>query len=299
MCTCCLLLCVPSTKRAMTPRDRMLQEVDERKLFHGTPSLQAARGICANNMDFRRSGQNVGSLFGKGSYFSAHAVYSHNYTCGPDRYMFLAKVLVGKFTLGKESYTSPPVREGLKLYDSCVDNEANPSIFVIFDLAQSYPEYLIQYEDAEVQSPRQAPGDARPTGSSLSRPGSRPSQGVSAAPPNPDAPKPIPVPRSSVKPKPDITDVDEMMVHLEGAMHFVADPYQAKQTQAPQGQKYTNPYTPTAGADGSSRSSLSYPGQAVRGSNPTGPQPQHLARAAAERRLPTEKKTDSDKCLIS
>ena len=180
-----------------------------------------------------------------------------------------------------------------------MDNEANPSIFVIFDLAQSYPEYLIQYEDAEVQSPRQAPGDARPAGSSLSRPGSRPSQGVSAAPPNPDAPKPIPAPRSSVKPKPDITDVDEMMVHLEGAMHFVADPYQAKQTQAPQGQKYTNPYTPTAGADGSSRSSLSYHGQAVRGSNPTGPQPQHLARAAAERRLPTEKKTDSDKCLIS
>lgn len=212
----------------MTPRDRMLQEVDERKLFHGTPSLQAARGICASSMDFRRSGQNVGSLFGKGSYFSAHAVYSHNYTCGPDRYMFLANVLVGKFTLGKESYTSPPVREGLKLYDSCVDNEANPSIFVIFDLAQSYPGYLIQYKDAEVRSPGQAPWAARPTGSSLSRPGSRPSQGGSAVPPMPDAPQP-----------------------------------------------------------------------SRKGSNPTRTQPQCLARAAAERRLPTEKKTDSDKCLIS
>ncbi|KAK7462560.1 hypothetical protein BaRGS_00038389 [Batillaria attramentaria] len=140
-----------STKRAMTPRDGSASDVDERRLFHGTPTLLGARGICANNMDFRRSGENVGALYGKGSYFSAHAIYSHSYTQGPHRYMFLAKVLVGKYTAGKPSYMSPPLREGLKLYDSCVNDEANPTIFVIFDLAQSYPEYLIQYEDSGAQ----------------------------------------------------------------------------------------------------------------------------------------------------
>ena len=287
----------------MTPRDRYQQDVDERKLFHGTPSLQAARGICANSMDFRRSGQNVGSLFGKGSYFSAHAVYSHNYTRGPDRYMFLAKVLVGKFTQGKESYTSPPVREGLKLYDSCVDNEANPSIFVIFDLAQSYPEYLVQYEDAESLLPGlQAPRVATATGSGLSGSDPRPPRGGSAAPPVvPRAPKPIPAPRPPRRPEPEASDVEKVAVLLQGAMRSFADPKSVPQPQAPQELKYKNPSAPTvlagssSGADGSNRS----PGPASLGSNPVRSQPRLQARASAERRLPMEKKPDSDKCLIS
>ena len=142
----CLLT---STKRTMTPRDRSADDVDERKLFHGTPTLLAARGICTNSMDFRRAGDNVGARFGRGSYFSTSARYSNDYTSGTERYMFLARVLVGKFTRGDPSYKTPPVREGLKLYDSCVNDVANPTIFVIFDLAQSYPEYLIQYEKVE------------------------------------------------------------------------------------------------------------------------------------------------------
>ena len=133
----------------MTPRDKTNEEVDERKLFHGTPTWQAARGICANNIDFRRAGDNVGAKYGKGAYFSTTARYSHSYTAGPEHCMFMARVLVGMFTKGEPSYKTPPVREGLKLFDSCVNDVDNPTIFVIFDLAQSYPEYLIQYEKVE------------------------------------------------------------------------------------------------------------------------------------------------------
>ncbi|XP_025083446.1 uncharacterized protein LOC112557670 [Pomacea canaliculata] len=143
-----------SAKRAMTPRGQRPEEVDERQLFHGTPTLQAARGICANSFDFRRSGENVGAIHGKGAYFSTTAKYSHSYTRvhttvrGDSlRFMFLGRILVGQYTLGNASYTKPPERDRLKLYDSCVNNVSNPSIFVIFDLAQSYPEYLIQYTD--------------------------------------------------------------------------------------------------------------------------------------------------------
>ncbi|PVD35535.1 hypothetical protein C0Q70_02498 [Pomacea canaliculata] len=138
-----------NAKRAMTPRGQRPEEVDERQLFHGTPTLQAARGICANSFDFRRSGENVGAIHGKGAYFSTTAKYSHSYTRvhttvrGDSlRFMFLGRILVGQYTLGNASYTKPPERDRLKLYDSCVNNVSNPSIFVIFDLAQSYPENL-------------------------------------------------------------------------------------------------------------------------------------------------------------
>ncbi|PVD35534.1 hypothetical protein C0Q70_02497 [Pomacea canaliculata] len=143
-----------SARRAMTPRGQKPEEVDERQLFHGTPTLQTARGICANSFDFRRSGENVGAIHGKGAYFSTTAKYSHSYTSAdttvrgdPLRFMFLGRILVGQYTLGDPSYTKPPERDRLKMYDSCVNDLSNPSIFVIFDLAQSYPEYLIQYTD--------------------------------------------------------------------------------------------------------------------------------------------------------
>ncbi|KAL8601651.1 hypothetical protein ACOMHN_033827 [Nucella lapillus] len=152
-----------SAKRSMAPPGGRVEEVEERELFHGTPALLAARGICTNGFDFRRAGNNVGTRYGRGSYFSTSANYSHSYTHSPDRFMFRAKVLVGDYIKGDPSYTKPPEREGLKLYGSCVNSEGNPSIFVIFDLAQSYPNYLIQYKDAGVAAQgRVHAGPSRP-----------------------------------------------------------------------------------------------------------------------------------------
>lgn len=64
--------------------------------------------------------------------------------------MFMAKVLVGRFTGGSSSYRKPPPLDPVndpygKCYDSCVDNIHNPKVFVIFDSSQSYPDYLIEY----------------------------------------------------------------------------------------------------------------------------------------------------------
>lgn len=63
--------------------------------------------------------------------------------------MFLAKVLTGDFEEGDNSYVQPPLKRGSEtaLYDSCVDDVNNPTIFVIFQDSQAYPEYLITYED--------------------------------------------------------------------------------------------------------------------------------------------------------
>ncbi|XP_060593313.1 uncharacterized protein LOC132747821 isoform X3 [Ruditapes philippinarum] len=119
----------------------------QRYLFHGTDSLDAVRGISINNLDNRVSGKNA-TMYGDGAYFARDAKYSHAYTgSGPERFMFLVTVLVGDYTLGDRSYRRPPNKPGNdhELYDSCVNNIDNPSIYIVFDKNQYYPEYLIQY----------------------------------------------------------------------------------------------------------------------------------------------------------
>ena len=64
-------------------------------------------------------------------------------------YMYVARVLVGKFTAGKGGMKVPPSRNdpnnpGL-LYDSVVNDVGDPSVFVIFLDHQCYPEYLITF----------------------------------------------------------------------------------------------------------------------------------------------------------
>lgn len=120
--------------------------VDKRYLFHGTDSLDAVRGISINNFDVRVSGKNA-TMYGDGAYFARDAKYSHSYTRGPDRLMFMVTVLVGHYTKGDKSYRRPPNKPGSdhELYDSCVNDMTNPSIFIVFDKNQYYPEYLIQY----------------------------------------------------------------------------------------------------------------------------------------------------------
>ncbi|XP_065713918.2 protein mono-ADP-ribosyltransferase PARP12-like [Patagioenas fasciata] len=120
---------------------------DERFLFHGT-SEKYVDAICQQNFDWRICGLH-GTVYGKGSYFARDASYSDNY-CEEDSYtktMFLARVLVGEFTLGSSSYVRPPLKDNQNFYDSCVNSCSNPSIFVIFEKQQIYPEYLIEYID--------------------------------------------------------------------------------------------------------------------------------------------------------
>ncbi|KFV17926.1 Poly [ADP-ribose] polymerase 12, partial [Tauraco erythrolophus] len=118
---------------------------DERFLFHGT-SKKYIDAICQQNFDWRICGLH-GTVYGKGSYFARDASYSDNY-CREDsctKTMFLARVLVGEFTLGNSSYVRPPLKDNQNFYDSCVNSFSNPSIFVIFEKQQIYPEYLIEY----------------------------------------------------------------------------------------------------------------------------------------------------------
>ncbi|NXW54413.1 PAR12 polymerase, partial [Eurystomus gularis] len=133
-------------KDQMKKRNK-LQQVDERLLFHGT-SPSHIPAICEQNFDWRICGTH-GTMYGKGSYFARDASYSHHYCSSHSgRFsMFVAHVLVGDFVQGNPEYLRPPPRadNSNRLYDSCVDDLTDPSIFVIFEKHQIYPAYILEY----------------------------------------------------------------------------------------------------------------------------------------------------------
>ena len=121
----------------------------ERQLFHGTSS-DVIDSICMHNFDYRVHGKN-GTLYGEGSYFAVNASYRNNYSGGKEtRFMFLVSVLTGDYKLGDTALRRPPVKDPTNLYDSCVDSENQPTIFVIFNDEQCYPSYLITYSVGNV-----------------------------------------------------------------------------------------------------------------------------------------------------
>merc|ERR1711963_951398 len=104
----------------------MIQEIgqnnlNERYLFHGTRNENINK-IAAEGFDMRVPTAN-GARFGKGIYFALNASYSIRFAkqC---KMMFIARVLCGTSTLGKEHFTRPPVdvRTG-RLFDSCLDSD--------------------------------------------------------------------------------------------------------------------------------------------------------------------------------
>ncbi|RMC18752.1 hypothetical protein DUI87_04648 [Hirundo rustica rustica] len=91
--------------------------------------------------------------FGNGTYFAVNASYSANDIYSkPDvngkKYMYLARVLVGEYSLGKKGSITPArknVSNSVDLFDSSTDNVNQPSMFIIFNDIQAYPEYLITF----------------------------------------------------------------------------------------------------------------------------------------------------------
>ncbi|XP_048338592.1 protein mono-ADP-ribosyltransferase PARP10 [Sphaerodactylus townsendi] len=121
----------------------------ERLLYHGTTE-QSSREICQFGFNRSFCGKNA-TRYGHGVYFAVQAYisvqeqYSPSSTDG-NKYIFVTRTLVGDYTTGSHELRAPPLREGdsaLRRYDSVVDNLRAPSIFVIFNDTQAYPQYLI------------------------------------------------------------------------------------------------------------------------------------------------------------
>ncbi|XP_036800718.1 protein mono-ADP-ribosyltransferase PARP12 isoform X2 [Oncorhynchus mykiss] len=145
-------------KRDLMKKNNGGKNSKELHLFHGTDPKHVD-AICRDNFDWRLCGTN-GTTYGEGSYFARDAKYSHCFTSHSGvRSMFVCQVLVGDYTRGNSALRRPPPKgEGSPtLYDSCVDNVLNPSIYVVFEKHQVYPEFLIRYDDGVMHWSTSAP----------------------------------------------------------------------------------------------------------------------------------------------
>nr|KAG5703981.1 hypothetical protein BaRGS_032070 [Batillaria attramentaria] len=107
--------------------------------------------VVAKRLHEQQLAKELATSYGEGVYFAVDASYSTQQTYSPPdpqglRYVYQSKVLVGHCTQGKARMKVPPSRDGPILYDSLVDNPRRPSIYVIFNDTQAYPEYLITFQ---------------------------------------------------------------------------------------------------------------------------------------------------------
>ncbi|NXK13240.1 PAR14 polymerase, partial [Herpetotheres cachinnans] len=124
---------------------------NERLLFHGTSKESLT---LINNRGFNRSYAGMHAAnFGNGTYFAVNASYSaSDIYSKPDadgrKYMYLARVLVGEYSQGTRGSITPAAKNtssSIDLFDSSTDNVKQPSMFIIFNDIQAYPEYLITF----------------------------------------------------------------------------------------------------------------------------------------------------------
>ncbi|XP_069840937.1 protein mono-ADP-ribosyltransferase PARP14-like [Dendropsophus ebraccatus] len=123
---------------------------NEKQLFHGTDSSSLSKVSKGFNRSY--AGKNA-ACYGNGTYFAVNSNYSaQDLYSRPDsngqKYMYLARVLTGEFCVGTQGMVAPPAKnssDSTDLYDSVTDNVANPTMFVIFNDIQAYPEYLITF----------------------------------------------------------------------------------------------------------------------------------------------------------
>ncbi|NWI93203.1 PAR14 polymerase, partial [Pitta sordida] len=124
---------------------------NEKLLFHGT-SKESLNLINCHGFNRSYAGIHAAN-YGNGTYFAVHANYSATDTYStPDvngkKYMYLARVLVGEYCQGKKGSRTPGPKttsNSSDLFDSATDNVLQPSMFIIFNDIQAYPEYLITF----------------------------------------------------------------------------------------------------------------------------------------------------------
>lgn len=115
----------------------------EEYLYHGTDPKNV-NAICEENIDWRLHGTSHGQSQGRGAYFAKSPQLATSYA-GQAGVMFIVKVLVGHITRGSANTVKPPKDSSGKPYDTTVDNEANPNIFVKYDSQEYYPEYYVEF----------------------------------------------------------------------------------------------------------------------------------------------------------
>ncbi|XP_044027422.1 protein mono-ADP-ribosyltransferase PARP10 isoform X2 [Siniperca chuatsi] len=128
---------------------RALYPEIERTLYHGT-SEKSVKEICVHGFNRSFCGKNA-TVYGQGVYFAVNSALSVQDQYSPPnadghKFVFVSRVLTGDFTKGCHSMKAAPLKETGDIplrYDSVTDDITKPSMFVIFNDTQAFPEYLI------------------------------------------------------------------------------------------------------------------------------------------------------------
>ncbi|KAI3358340.1 hypothetical protein L3Q82_014784 [Scortum barcoo] len=121
----------------------------ERTLYHGT-SETSVKEICVHGFNRSFCGKNA-TVYGQGVYFAVNSALSVQDQYSPPnadghKFIFVSKVLTGDYTKGCHSMKTAPLKETSDIplrYDSVTDDITKPTMFVIFNDTQAFPEYLI------------------------------------------------------------------------------------------------------------------------------------------------------------
>ncbi|XP_070777788.1 protein mono-ADP-ribosyltransferase PARP10 [Enoplosus armatus] len=135
-------------KKASVLQRALYPEV-ERTLYHGT-SETSVKEICVHGFNRSFCGKNA-TVYGQGVYFAVNSALSVQDQYSPPnadghKFVFVSKVLTGDFTKGCHSMKAAPLKETGDIplrYDSVTDDITKPSMFIIFNDTQAFPEYLI------------------------------------------------------------------------------------------------------------------------------------------------------------
>ena len=146
---------IPEIKRRKGKAAAFLDIGDgEQYVFHGT-GVETFDAILRQGFDMRLAGSNVGTAYGEGNYFGSSSMVSLGYS-RPDpasgkKYVFLCIAFVGTSCMGRGGMRRPVMKCDGKFsvpYDSAKDPGQKVSEYVLFDNAQAYPAYVIEFTTA-------------------------------------------------------------------------------------------------------------------------------------------------------
>ena len=126
-----------------------VSKLNEIGLYHGTP-LDKLPPIL--HQGFLRQFVSR-AAYGKGTYFARNADYSCNFKFSkPDesgfQHLLFCNVICGEWVNGDHTMKVPPIKNGSEYlpYETTVDHEHNPTIFVSYQDDQALPLYLISFK---------------------------------------------------------------------------------------------------------------------------------------------------------
>jgi len=141
--------CAPSMASGLA------DDCNEWYLWHGTHAAKAG-DICSSNFRMSRCGENTGTLYGNGTYFSECITKADEYAKSNDEGEYC--VLLCRLLGGNVRYTAEVEPDPTALAKSCMDGEFDSVLgdrekcrgtyreFVFFDSEHIYPEFVVCYK---------------------------------------------------------------------------------------------------------------------------------------------------------